>query len=95
MVTTDNWTIKTIFADRNPQVFSIPLYQRGYDWNSDPQVNDFLDDLWEADTTDGGISDNHFFGLVYTEPEVGQKNAYRVIDGQQRLITSTLFFTWR
>tara|TARA_Y100000590_G_C15722897_1_gene1014130 strand:+ start:1252 stop:3195 length:1944 start_codon:yes stop_codon:yes gene_type:complete len=92
MVTTDNWKIKTIFQDRNQQVFSIPTYQRGFDWNSDPQVNDFLNDLEEADTTNGGISDNHFFGLVYTEPEVGQRDSFRVIDGQQRLITSTLFF---
>ena len=64
MVNTDNWKLKNIFEDKNPNVFKIPIYQRGYDWES-KHVEAFFDDLVEADTTNGGSTGTHFFGLIY------------------------------
>ena len=92
----DDWSLHEIFKNKNPNVFKIPIYQRGYDWEA-KHIDDFWEDLIEADLTQGGKSGNHFFGLIYTEEERDAQNAilanfHRVIDGQQRLTTTAIFF---
>ena len=92
----DDWSLHEIFKNKNPNVFKIPIYQRGYDWET-KHIDDFWEDLIEADLTQGGKTGNHFFGLIYTEEERDAQNAilanfHRVIDGQQRLTTTAIFF---
>ena len=67
---------------------TIPTYQRSYEWGQD-QILDFLEDLY-AEWERGVDSDSrYFFGpIITTEDENGLT---QVIDGQQRLTTSTIF----
>lgn len=65
-------------------VFSIPVYQRNYSWKQN-EVLDFwrdLEDLIEE------RRNNHFFGQVVT---FNHDNIQDLIDGQQRMTTSTIF----
>ena len=65
-------------------VFSVPVYQRNYSWKQN-EVLDFwrdLEDLIEE------RRNNHFFGQVVT---FNHDNIQDLIDGQQRMTTSTIF----
>ena len=72
--------------------YSVPLYQRPYSWKPD-----HIDNFWE-DLTDGKIN---FIGPIVIHEEVVKKTTEKgkkikitertVVDGQQRLITSTIF----
>ena len=74
--------------------FVIPVFQRNYSWGTDE-----LDALWsdvqnllEADS----LSEEHFIGTFVVMPgnhRPGTVPEYLVIDGQQRLITLTLFLS--
>lgn len=71
-----------LFKDNN---FTVPMYQRNYDWESD-QIVDFWDDL--VDLVEGNRN-SHFFGQIVTfKNEDGRQE---IIDGQQRLTTSLIF----
>lgn len=75
-------TIQMLFQQN---YFSIPLYQRNYSWKKN-EILDFwqdLDDLIEE------RRDNHFFGQIVT---FNHDNIQDLIDGQQRMTTSTIFF---
>lgn len=76
---------KSIHAllSENEALFHIPAYQREYSWQN-IQLEDLWDDLEEVLSDD---SEEHFFGQIVTNTS---ENGYEVIDGQQRLITSTL-----
>jgi hypothetical protein len=77
-----------LLGDRIP--FRIPLYQRGYAWQSD-ELEDFVGDI-------GGLirdeSASHFFGGILSvrqpAPETRTGNVYELVDGQQRVTTFTL-----
>ena len=78
------------FLKKSPQ-FVIPIYQRNYSWTEDE-----CRQLW-ADLLRAGRDDNinaHFIGsIVYVEralSTVTSQEALLVIDGQQRLTTSSL-----
>jgi uncharacterized protein with ParB-like and HNH nuclease domain len=65
--------------------FFIPSYQRGYRWEAQ-QVEDLLNDIYEfAKNKDANKGFYCLQPLVVKFDE--EKNAYRVIDGQQRLTT--------
>lgn len=78
------------FLRKSPQ-FVIPIYQRNYSWTED-QCRQLWTDLLRA----GRLKEvtAHFIGsIVYVErglSNVVQQEALLVIDGQQRLTTSTL-----
>jgi uncharacterized protein with ParB-like and HNH nuclease domain/predicted transport protein len=78
------------FLHKSPQ-FAIPIYQRNYSWTS-TQCRQLWDDLLRAGRSDDIKA--HFIGsVVYVKR--GQDNVVvqeplMVIDGQQRLTTSTL-----
>lgn len=81
------------FLKKSPQ-FVIPIYQRNYSWTEE-QCRQLWVDLLRA-----GRDDNinaHFIGaIVYVErglSNVVQQEALLVIDGQQRLTTSTLLIS--
>ena len=69
--------------------FEMPLYQRPYAWEeSDTQA--LLADLLQAMANDG--DQPYFLGsIVLTIKQTG-KNAFEVVDGQQRLTTLTMLF---
>ena len=75
--------------------YRIPMYQRDFSWG-DEEVEEFLDDVFAlAESEEGG---EHFFGTLVLskdspgEPSVSGDKVRFVIDGQQRLTTSLLFF---
>lgn len=82
-----------IFLKKSPQ-FIIPIYQRNYSWTAEQ-----CKQLW-ADLLRAGRSEKiqaHFIGsIVYIEralSTVTNQESVLVIDGQQRLTTSTLLIT--
>lgn len=78
------------FLKKSPQ-FVIPIYQRNYSWTED-QCRQLWTDLLRAGRLETVTA--HFIGsIVYVErglSNVVQQEALLVIDGQQRLTTSTL-----
>lgn len=78
------------FLRKSPQ-FVIPIYQRNYSW-TEAQCRQLWADLMRAGRDDKVKA--HFIGsIVYVErglSTVTTEEALLVIDGQQRLTTSTL-----
>ena len=72
------------------QQFTIPIFQRRYDW-SKKQCKQLFDDIKMI----GESSDeNHFLGtIVHLNDKYDVISKYRVIDGQQRLTTIALFIS--
>ena len=70
--------------------FDIPELQRPYAWEG-PQVSDFVQDaiiVMEVLKADPNSLAEHLFGMVVT---IGQAHGEQsVVDGQQRLTTTTL-----
>lgn len=81
------------FLKKSPQ-FVIPIYQRNYSWTAD-QCRQLWSDLLRAGRDDKVNA--HFIGsIVYIEralSTVTSQEALLVIDGQQRLTTSTLLIS--
>lgn len=73
-------------------VFKVPVYQRGYAWESD-QIDDFVEDIKRL-LEDDMSSARHFFGGVVTvrQSDLTMPGGvyYEVVDGQQRLTTFSL-----
>lgn len=78
--------IRRIYSvfDGNSKQLIIPVYQRNYDWG-ESQCRRLFDDL--VDVVRHG-RDTHFFGAVVGNPE--DSFTYVIIDGQQRLTTTSL-----
>jgi len=78
------------FLKKSPQ-FIIPIYQRNYSWTA-AQCHQLWDDLLKAGRNDD--VQGHFIGsIVYIERDlstVTSQESLLVIDGQQRLTTTTL-----
>jgi len=73
--------LKDIFGD---QKYLIPRYQRPYSW-----TNSEVEDLWN----DVSREDLIFLGsFVFSHENYDKTGFVEVIDGQQRLITLTIFF---
>lgn len=75
--------------------FIIPRFQRNYVWDidrrGDQQVIDYLEDI--KDAASAKSVEKHFMGSLVVTPYPIKKvgvDPYVVIDGQQRLITTTL-----
>jgi uncharacterized protein with ParB-like and HNH nuclease domain len=73
--------------------FTIPVYQRNYDWGLS-QCKQLFHDIYEVGRNDG--IDAHFIGSVvdvYDDvPSASGQHELTVIDGQQRLTTLTLIY---
>src|SRR4051794_34135694 len=66
---------------------AVPPYQRGYSWE-DEEVGDFW---WDLRAAFGSLSSQYFLGtIVLTADSEGRTT---IIDGQQRLATTSLLFT--
>jgi uncharacterized protein with ParB-like and HNH nuclease domain len=71
--------------------FVIPVFQRDYTWERDPQCAQLWCDVLRAARNDGEAG--HFLGaIVYvpTSDALAGFTRYLLIDGQQRLTTLTL-----
>ncbi len=70
--------------------FVIPSFQRGYRWEK-KQVTDLLDDIWQF-AKGGGIGGDSYFlqPIVVKATKYEGKDAWEVLDGQQRLTTLLL-----
>lgn len=80
---------------RNCQRFVIPKYQRSYAWTLE-EIKDFLHDLDKCYKLRSVNERNeHFFGGVVSvqqmSPDSAGSNFYDIVDGQQRLVTFTIF----
>src|SRR5438093_55726 len=63
----------------------VPLNQRDYAWTKD-EVNDLIQDFQRSIS---GLAKNHYFlGTMVTIPK--EKDVLEVVDGQQRLATTTI-----
>jgi aryl carrier-like protein len=80
-------SIVEIFSGKERYI--IPAYQRAYSWSID-QCLELWDDIivsFKSDSQDG-----YFLGNIVIAKSKDKKDLLEVIDGQQRLITLTLFF---
>ena len=75
-------TIKELF-DRRDRKFEIPSYQRAYSWTN-KEINQFIEDL-------KNVEKKYYLGHFLFENK--EDNTLYVIDGQQRLTTSIIFFS--
>jgi len=75
-------TINKLFDSKNRK-FEIPSYQRAYSWD-DKQINQFIEDFKNAES-------QYYLGHFLFE--IKEENILYVIDGQQRLTTSIIFFS--
>jgi hypothetical protein len=86
-------TLDTLF-DRSTK-YRIPMYQRDFSWGT-IEVEEFLEDVFALGNASEGTE--HFFGTLVLskdspgEPGESGEEVRFVIDGQQRLTTSLLFF---
>ena len=69
------------------KIFEIPEYQRAYTWE-EKQLTDFINDLKNQQ-----INKPYFFGtfLFHEAGEVDDFTKIYIVDGQQRITTSTIF----
>lgn len=96
---TKDQRIEQVFAERN--MYEVPNFQRDFSWE-EKQYRDFISDIkknlalsvskkkvvFKSEITD------YFFGtilLVGDDTKASIEKPYKVIDGQQRLTTMTLF----
>lgn len=77
-------SLTTLLKENDNMV--IPLYQRGYAWESQ-QVEELWDDLIEVNDDQ---QTDHFFGQVVMNDSEGK---LFIIDGQQRVTTSVIFIS--
>ncbi len=69
--------------------YVIPRYQRAYDWKSDTQVGEFIDDLIAA--AESKQTEHLYLGpMIFDSTEEKLKTTTFVIDGQQRLTTTLI-----
>ena len=80
--TMESTSLKELFGRRNIR-FVIPAYQRAYAWEKRQYVQ-FIEDLKECDES------KYYLGHFLFEQD---KDTLYVIDGQQRLTTSIIFFS--
>ena len=70
--------------------FVIPSFQRGYRWE-EKQVTDLLEDIKQFANDSNPKSDSYFLQPIVVKPcQYNGRDAYEVLDGQQRLTTMLL-----
>src|SRR5712692_2204245 len=73
-----------------PKQYVVPYFQRAYSWRRH-QWNTLFDDILEL--YELGSSNSHFLGsmVLLAEKSTDKVNPTLLIDGQQRLVTLSLF----
>ncbi len=76
--------IAKIFSDTKI-IHGVPNYQRPYAWGEE-QVNNLWEDLYDSEN-------EYFLGtFVFNNEYLSLRNVKEIVDGQQRLLTLTIFF---
>ena len=70
--------------------YMVPTYQRGYSWKPE-HVSQFLLDLEYVNNDHNNIHEHFFGSVLITKPGNAANRIIKIIDGQQRLTTATLF----
>lgn len=89
----DTLSIRSLFPAN--QIHKVPRYQRDYSWEAHDHVEDLFSDFSEA--YEKYRESNYFLGQIIVCPsndevlEVGNKQVFDIIDGQQRLTTIFLY----
>ena len=81
---------KTIYSLLNDKLFIIPINQRKYVWDQD----NWMDLFEDIDLMLERKVENHFIGSIVLKSENikdGIKEHFTIIDGQQRILTITIF----
>jgi len=86
LLTAEQKTLVQIFSDKSQYI--IPPYQRAYSWTLE-QCRELFEDL--KTTFLNKKEDGYFLGNIVLASNYNNRNKFEVIDGQQRLITLTLF----
>ncbi len=97
MANAEQQSLQEIFHQSH---LKIPRYQRSYAWTDD-EVEDLLDDIEYVIARENEIGDArdvvHYFGTVVLDddgkinsPEPNDWTLYKIVDGQQRLTTTSL-----
>lgn len=75
------------FLENGKTIFEIPVFQRNYEWD-EQQCSQLFKDL----TISAEDDQDHFIGAIVYVAETGRKlsHIYRIIDGQQRLMSLML-----
>lgn len=73
--------------------FIVPKFQRNYNWESD-HVDEFWNDLMKhwTDWKDRRDRTPYYFGSMMLVNEDETNFSFRIVDGQQRMTTSMIFF---
>ena len=79
-------TVRQLFGEEHDQ-FIIPHYQRSYVWGMD-ELENFWNDFIIRDEGQGQL---HLLGTVIISKSKNQPRIFGVVDGQQRIITCSLF----
>lgn len=67
------------------KILQVPKYQRGYAWEVE-NIRELYDDIQEALDT----KSSHYIGTIVLS-KTEEKHVYHIVDGQQRLVTITMF----
>jgi uncharacterized protein with ParB-like and HNH nuclease domain len=78
MITPEKKTIWSIFQDKEYR-FSVPSYQRSFDWGKD-ELQELVEDLKDTKDTEGK---ELFLGNFIFD--ISEKNNLKIVDWQQRL----------
>ncbi len=70
----------------NKRFFDIPRYQRGFAWEKQ-HIRELFEDIIESIET----GSEHYLGALVLSKNVLEDDHYYIVDGQQRIITLTLF----
>ncbi len=79
-------------------IFRVPKYQRAYSWTAE-NVDQYCSDMYELYLSSlAGNPREHFLGgvvcvKVESDNDLDERNIYQLVDGQQRLSTTVLFFS--
>lgn len=85
-LTAEQKSIYEIFSGNSKYI--IPPYQRAYSWDEE-QCSELLEDIKSSFLADE--EEGYFIGNIVIAKSSEEKESLEVIDGQQRLITLTLF----
>lgn len=79
-------TIRNIFVNGDYEQFGIPVYQRSYVWGQDE-----LDNYWNDFVLGDTQTQLRLLGSIIISKSRTDSKKYGVVDGQQRLITTSVF----